>query len=227
MELDSDARPEERPPLTRERVLHAAIALADARGIESLTMRRLGQELGVEAMSLYNHVANKDDILNGILELVMAEIALPPTDADWKTAIRTTAISSHHVLLRHPWACGIMMSPTRTSESRLRWMDGVLGCLRQNGFSAELTHHAYHALDSHITGFTLWIVNLPALGAELQEIAATFLQDSPTHDYPHLAEHIEYHLTEPVESEEGTSEFEFGLDLILDGIERLRDGGPG
>jgi AcrR family transcriptional regulator len=202
-------------------VLRAAIIIADTEGIESLTMRRLGQALGVEAMSLYNHVANKVDILNGITEMVMGEIELPSSDAGWKTAIRKSAISAHTVLLRHPWACSLMMSSDNDSSARLRWMEMVLRTLREAGFSAEMTHHAYHALDSHITGFTLWIVNLPAVGEELKDIAATFLREFSIDEYPYLVEHIEYHLREP--SNGAKSEFEFGLDLILDGLERLRD----
>jgi AcrR family transcriptional regulator len=209
----------ERVPLSRERVLHAAIELADADGIASLTMRRLGQALGVEAMSLYNHVANKDDILNGIVEIVMGEIALPAGE-DWKAALRASALSAHEALWRHPWACSLMMSPANSSPARLRWMDAVLGCLREAGFSAALTHHAYHALDSHITGFTLWVVNLPAVGEELKDIAATFLKEHDFDEYPYLVEHIHYHLAPP---DDESSEFEFGLDLILDGLERLRD----
>ena len=220
VKLDSDARPEERMPLTRERVLHAAIALADARGIEALTMRRLGQELGVEAMSLYNHVANKHDILNGILELVMAEIELPASDAPWKTAIRGTAISAHDVLLRHQWACTLMMSPTRTSPSRLRWMDAVLRCMREGGFSAQLTCHAYHVLASHIEGSTMWVGNLPALGEDLKTLAADFLRDFSAADYPYMAEHIQQHLKPANPNNKRT--FEFGLDLILDGLERMQ-----
>lgn len=211
---------EVRVPLRRERILDAAIRLADTGGIESLTMRRLGQELGVKAMSLYNHVTNKDDILDGILEMVMCEIDLPSGEADWKVALRASAISAHEALSRHPWACSLMMSPAVESVARLRWMNAVLGTLREGGFSAELTHHAYHALDSHIVGFTLWMVNLPAVGKELREMAEDFLRDLPVDDLPYLVEHIEYHVNEPGDDE---SEFEFGLDLILNGVERMRD----
>ena len=215
-----------RVPLTRERILATAIIQADAGGIDSLSMRRLGQSLGVEAMSLYNHVANKDDILNGILELVMEEIALPAPGANWKAGIRASAMSAHEVLLRHSWACDLMMSPSGVSMARLRWMDSVLGTLRQSGFSVDLTHHAYHALDSHIVGFTLWLANLPARGDDLREMAGTFLQEHPIADMPHLIEHIQYHLDEPLHHDEhDEGEFAFGLDLILDGIERLRDAG--
>jgi AcrR family transcriptional regulator len=214
--------PQPRIPLTRERVLRAALALADAGGIESLTMRKLGQELGVEAMSLYNHVENKDDIVDGITELVLAEIEVPSGGRDWKSEIRRTAISSHDVFLRHRWACSLMMSRPKASTPRMLWMEAVLRTLREAGFSADMTHHAYHALDSHITGFTLWQVNMPfETKAELLDLAQDFLQQIPADAYPYIIEHAEQHLAP--ESPDGATEFEFGLELILDGLERLRD----
>ena len=209
-------------PLSRERVLRAALALADEGGIESLSMRKLGQELGVEAMSLYNHVANKDDLLDGIVEAVTSEIEEPSGGADWKTEIRRTAISSHEVFLRHRWACSLMMRRPNGSTPRMRWMEALLRTLREAGFSADMTHHAYHALDSHITGFTLWQVNMPfETKAELVDLAEGFLREIPADEYPYVIEHAEQHLA-PF-SPDGATEFEFGLDLILDGLERLRD----
>jgi AcrR family transcriptional regulator len=208
--------------LSRERVLRAALELADKGGIDSLTMRRLGQELGVEAMSLYNHVANKDDILNGILELVHQEMVLADGGGDWKASMRASAISAHEVLLRHRWAASLRMSASKVSPAQLQWIEAVLRCLREGGFSAELTHHAFHALESHIVGFTLWLVNLPALGDELKALAADFLKALPIDDYPYFFEHAEYHMRPSDPDEEG--EFAFGLDLILDGLERMRDG---
>jgi AcrR family transcriptional regulator len=203
-------------------VLHAALALADEGGIESLTMRKLGQELGVEAMSLYNHVANKDDIVDGIVELVLGEIEVPSGDADWRTEIRRTAISSHEVFLRHRWACSRMMHRPITGAGRMPWMEAVLRTLREAGFSADMTHHAYHALDSHITGFTLWQVNMPfETKAELVDMAERFLSQIPADEYPYVIEHAEQHIAPS--SPDGATEFEFGLDLILDGLERLRD----
>jgi AcrR family transcriptional regulator len=211
---------ETRRPLSRARVLQAAIDLADERGIESLTMRRLGQELGVEAMSLYNHVANKDDILSGIVDLVIGGLEPSPAADDWKAAIRTLAVSAHEALLRHPWACSLMLSASRLGPGRLRYMNTLLEALRGAGFSPASTYHAYHALDSHILGFTLWELghsidakaqadfDVPAF---LREIAA---------EYPYLAEHVEQHVTESGPGDEG--EFELGLDLILDGLERIR-----
>jgi AcrR family transcriptional regulator len=208
--------------LSRERILRAAIALADAGGIESLSMRKLGQELGVEAMSLYNHVANKDDIEDAIVEIVLNEIELPAAEADWKAAIRQTAVSAHEAFVRHRWACGLLMRVPRVSPPRMQWMESVLRTLREAGFSADMTHHAYHALDSHITGFTLWQVSMPfETKAELLDLAEDFLREIPADEYPYVIEHAEQHIAPS--SPDGKTEFEFGLDLILDGLERIRD----
>jgi AcrR family transcriptional regulator len=222
MATNADAQPQRRPPLNRERVLHAALGLADQAGIEALSMRRLAQELGVEAMSLYNYVKGKDDILDGILEIVLDEIEIPSDEADWKEALRRTASSAHEILVRHRWACSVMLGRTRVSPPRMRWMESVLGTLRKGGFSAELTHHAYHALDSHITGFTLWQVSMPFdTRAELLDMADTFVSSVPADEYPYVVEHARQHLA-PSDGE-GASDFGFGLELILDGLERLRD----
>jgi AcrR family transcriptional regulator len=219
---------ESRVPLSRERVLQAAIDLADEGGIESLTMRKLARELGVEAMSLYNHVADKGDLVDGIVDLVVSEIDLPSNGEDWEAAIRECAISAHEAFLRHPWACSLVMSPATTRGARtprLRYMEWLLSRLRAAGFSPDLTYHAYHALDSHILGFTLWQLGHSAAaehlrGAQgLEDFAAAFLQDLRAGDYPYLAEHVEQHLTA---GDDGEREFEFGLDLILDGLKRAR-----
>jgi AcrR family transcriptional regulator len=222
MATETDAQPRRRLPLNRERVLHAALALADQAGIQALSMRRLAQELGVEAMSLYNYVKGKEDILDGIVEIVLEEIDIPSDEADWKEALRRTASSAHETLVRHRWACGVMLGRTRVSTPRMRWMESVLGTLRQAGFSADLTHHAYHALDSHITGFTLWQVSMPFdTRAELLDMADAFLGSIPADEYPYVVEHARQHLAPS--NAEGASDFGFGLELILDGLERLRD----
>jgi AcrR family transcriptional regulator len=151
-------RPQTRTPLTRERIFDAALRLADEGGIESLSMRKLARELGVEAMSLYNHVANKGDLVDGIVDLVVREIELPAGEA-WDAAIRRCAISAHETFLRHPWACSLVMSPkvdATVGGPRLRYMEWLLGRLREAGLSPELTYSAYHALDSHMLGFTMW-----------------------------------------------------------------------
>jgi AcrR family transcriptional regulator len=214
-------RSETRIPLSRERVLRAAIDLADAGGIESLTMRRLAQELGVEAMTLYYHVANKDDILTGMVDIVLSEFELPLRGADWKGEVRRTAISAHEVLVRHPWAASLVLTAAGISPARLRYMDSILGSFREAGFSAEMTDHAYHAVESHIMGFTLWEVGMN-LGSqeELAALATNFLERLPVDEFPYLAEHVEQHLKPRRADDPG--EFAFGLELILDGLERLR-----
>jgi AcrR family transcriptional regulator len=213
-----------RIPLSRERVLSAAIALADEAGIESLSMRKLGQALGVEAMSLYNHVANKDEILNGIVDIVVGEFDLPPPGTDWKAALRRIALSAYEVLVKHPWAANLVLSASGISESRLQYMEAILGTLRRAGFSAEMTDHGYHALESHIMGFTLWEVGMN-LGSreDLQRLASAFLERLSADEFPYLSEHVEQHLKPRRPDDEG--EFAFGLDLILDGLERIRNAG--
>jgi AcrR family transcriptional regulator len=218
----TDTSAEPRLPLSRERVLRAAVRLADEGGFESLTMRRLGHELGVQAMSLYNHVANKDDIRDGIVDLVMAEMELASPGPDWKASVRGAAISAHQVFLRHPWATSLQMATRTVSPARLRWNEAILRTFREAGFSAKLTHHAYHALESHITGFTLWVANFPfETHEELAELAEAFLREIQLDEYPYFVEHARWHLEESGPQEK--SEFEFGLDLILDGLERMRD----
>jgi hypothetical protein len=165
-------------------------------------------------------VANKDEILNGIVDMVVGEIELPSSGADWKASLRKTAISAHDILLRHPWAASLMLSPGGVRAGRMRYMDAILGCLRAGGFSAEMTHHAYHAMDSHILGFTLWQVGISAEARKLPDLATTFLRELPVDEYPHLAEHVEQHIADRPDE---VSEFEFGLDLILDGLERARE----
>lgn len=213
-------RAEPRLPLSRDRILQAALELADAHGIESLTMRRLGQELGFEAMSLYNYVANKDDVLDGILDLVLAETESPPPAGDWDAAIRASAISVHHALRRHPWACNLLMSPGRIRPTRLRYMDSLLGRLRGAGFSADTTYHAYHVLDAHIFGFALWQTSHTYAAAQVADMVAAFERMIPADEYPYLHEHGEQHLTDGPHRE--VSAFEFGLDFILEGLERVR-----
>ena len=219
-----------RTPLSKERVLNAAMALADSNGIEALSMRRLAQELGVEAMSLYNHVANKGEILDGIVDLAVSEIELPSTPEEWDVAIRKCAISAHEAFLRHPWACSLVMSPGSSQighSARLRYIEWLLRRLREGGFSADLAYHAYHALDSHVLGFTMWQLGHSAAakslagGKDFADLAAGFVREMRADGYPYLAEHAEQHVASATEdAEEG--EFEFGLDLILDGLKRAR-----
>ncbi|HEV2893403.1 MAG TPA: TetR/AcrR family transcriptional regulator C-terminal domain-containing protein [Actinomycetota bacterium] len=212
-----------RAPLTRERVLAAAIDLADRDGIASLSMRKLAQELGVEAMSLYHHVANKDAILDGLIDLVFGEIDLPVGEADWKAAMRRRAISAREVLRRHPWATGLMESRSTPGPATLRHHDAVLGILRNAGFPLELAAHAYSLLDSYIYGFALQETSLPFnTPEETAEVAQAMMAEFPADAYPHLTEIAVEHVLQPGYSY--ASEYLFGLDLILDGLERLAGG---
>jgi AcrR family transcriptional regulator len=210
---------EPRTPLTRQRVLDAAVALADEGGIGSLTMRKLGQALGVEAMSLYNHVANKDALLDGMVDEVFAEIDLPSGDAGWKVAMRQRAASAREALGRHPWAIGLMESRRTPGPANLRHHDAVLACLRQAGFPLALTAHAYSLLDSYVYGFALEEASLPFdTPEETVEVAQEIMEAFPTDAYPYLAEFAVDHVLQP--GYDYGDEFLYGLDLILDGLER-------
>ena len=214
--------PESRTPLNRERVLRAAVVLADERGIESLKMRELGLRLGVEAMSLYNHVANKDDILDGMVDLVVSEIDLPPDAVGWREAMRRRAISAQAVFSRHPWASALIDSRESSGPARLHYFDWMLGTLRRAGFTVEMTAHAFSVLDSYIYGFGRQQLNMSA-GPDVkpEEIAEIFLQGIPADEYPHLREMVvEYAMKAGYDE---SADFEFGLDLILDGLQRLLD----
>ena len=215
------AQPEPRLPLSRDRILDAALELADQGGIESLTMRKLGQALGFEAMSLYNHVANKDDVIDGILDLVLAEGELPSPSGNWDRAVRASAVSVHAALRRHPWASAVVMAPGRLRPARLRYMDSLLGRIREAGFSAETTYHAYHVLDGHIFGFSLWEASHSYSDADASEMMAAFERTITADEYPYLREHGEQHFAEGPHQD--VSAFEFGLDLILDGLRKIRD----
>jgi AcrR family transcriptional regulator len=220
MPRKTDSSAARRTPLSRQRVLRAALALADQSGIEPLTMRKLGQQLGVEAMSLYNHVANKDDILDGIVDLVVTEIDVPGQGTDWKIAMRQRAISAHQVLLRHPWAAMLIMSRFNIGPGMTRYLNATLGRLREGGFSIEGALDAWNTLDSHIYGFTLQELNLPFEVEATKQVSADLLRQLPAEEYPHLVEVV----TEIMRS--GRDEnFEFGLDLILDGLERILETG--
>lgn len=223
--MDPRVERRRRRPLTRERVLRAGLSFADSQGLESLTMRALGEALGVEGMALYKHVENKDDLLEGMLDLVVGEADQPVPGGDWKAELRRGALSTFETLLRHPWACQLHMAGGGgTGPARVRQMDAILGTLRQGGFSVQMTHHAYHVLDIYMHGFALGTVSFPVEREELAPLAEAFLQQLPGDEFPHLVEHIHYHIETDVLSE---GDFEFGLDLLLDSLERLRDPAPG
>lgn len=222
MSRNVDAGSRDRTPLSRERVLDAAIALADAKGIQGLTMRRLAAELGVEAMTIYYHVPNKDGILDALVERVIAEIKLPEPETEWRTALRTLALSAYDVLGRHRWAAQMMLSPGRSpGPMRMRYMDTILAILTAGGFEPTVADHAYHAIEGHVMGFTLWESGMN-LGTreELQDLGRAFLAELSTETYPNLAAHIEHHL-EPRRHDDVGS-FAFALDLLLDGLARLQ-----
>lgn len=209
-----------RTPLNRERVLAAAVSLADEEGIESLTMRELGVRLGVEAMSLYNHVASKDDILDGMVDLVVSEIDLPTDTVGWREAMRRRAISAQAVFARHPWASALIDSRRSAGPARLHYFDWMLGTLRRAGFTIEMTAHALSVLDSYVYGFARQSLNMSARpDVKPKEAAEAFLQGIPADEYPDLREMIvEYAL---VADHDESANFEFGLHLILDGLQSL------
>jgi AcrR family transcriptional regulator len=218
----SDPSLEPRVPLSTERVFQAAVGLADEQGIESLTMRALGEELGVEAMSLYYYVANKDELLDGMVDLVYSEIELPSREADWRTAMRQVATSAHEALSRHRWAITLMETRTSPGPANLRHHDSVIRTFREAGFSIKQAVHAFSVLDSYISGFALQELTMPFdTPGELAEAAQSILGQFPADEYPHLAETITEHVTKA--GYDYADEFQVGLDLILDGIERLRD----
>jgi AcrR family transcriptional regulator len=211
-----------RARLTRERVLRAAIGLADTSGIDSLSMRKLGVELGVEAMSLYNHVTSKSDLLDGMVDLVFAEIDLPTDGVGWRAAMRRRAISAREVLARHRWATGLMETRTSPGPATLRHHDAVLGILRGAGFSVAMAAHAYSLLDSYTYGFAMQEAVLPFdSGEETAALAQSILARAAPGQYPHLTEFTVEHVLKP--GYDYGAEFEFGLDLILDGLERANE----
>jgi AcrR family transcriptional regulator len=216
-----DASP--RVPLSRQRALSAAIALADADGIAALTMRRLAQELGVEAMSLYHHVANKDDILDGMVDLVFAEIELPAEDLDWKTAMHQRASSERAAMTRHPWAISVMESRMSPGPATLRHHNAVLGACRRAGFSVTMAAHAFSLIDSYVYGFVLQETTLPFDDStNLEEVVESMMLPYSADDYPHLVELTTEYILKPGYSY--GNEFEYGLGLILDGLEAAARG---
>ena len=220
MTTPATKRAQRRVPLSRERVLDAAIKLADEGGLGSLSMRKLGQELGVEAMAIYYHFANKDEIVDGIVDLVFGEIDLPAGGADWRTAMRRRAISLRDALLRHRWAIGLMEARRNAGPANLRHHDAMIGSLRAGGFSTSMTALAYSVLDAYIYGFALTKMNLPFETAEeIADVAQTMLAPFPVGEYPNLIAFMAEHLQPGYDYGD---EFEGGLDLILDGLEKAR-----
>ena len=217
-----EPKPRRRAPLTRERVLRTAVRLADREGIDAVSMRRVGQALGVEAMSLYTHVHDKDDLLGGISDLVVGEVPLPRVaGSDWKASLRATILGARLALLRHPWAPRVLEARTGPGPATLAYFDAVVGILRGGGFSIELTHHALHALGSRVLGFGQ---DLFDDGSAFDPAAAAAMADALESTHPHIAE-----IARTASHEGGLGgcdddfEFRFALDLLLDGLERMRE----
>jgi AcrR family transcriptional regulator len=215
---------EPRPRLNKERVLHAAVELAGRDGLESLTMRKLADELGAGAMSLYHYVPNKEQLLDGMVDIVFSEIELPSTDVDWKTAMRKRALSTRDALRRHPWAIGLMEGRRNHGTANLRLHNAVLGCLRAAGFSLPMTVHAYSVQDAYIYGFALQERDMAPESAD--EFAAEAQRQMREYeavlaDYPHLVEVVGGYVAES--GYDYATEFLFGLDLILDALDKLRE----
>jgi AcrR family transcriptional regulator len=221
-QLDAEAQP--RVPLSRERVLRAAVALADGHGVEALSMRRLASELGVVPMALYKHMANKDELLDGMIDVVVGEIDPPAAATDWKAAIRQRVLSARGALLRHPWASRVIESRTNPTPIVMEYMDSMIGMFRAGGFSIDLTHHAMHAMGSRLLGFSQELFDDSAdVGAEQQAAMLRWMADR----YPNITELVTA-ITHDQASVVGQGcddqfEFEFALDLMLDGLERLRN----
>jgi AcrR family transcriptional regulator len=228
MSARSQPAVQRRTPLNRERVLRAAVELADREGIDALSMRRLGRELGVEAMSLYNHVPNKEDVLDGMVDLIVGEIDLSAGGDDWRAAARNRILSARRAMLRHPWASAVIVSRRQPSPVMLKYMDSMGGIMRAGGFSVDLMHHAFHALGSRVLGFTQELYDDSGELEQTPEIQALMIRQM-SQEYPNITAIIEQ-VTHDDASVVGSGcddqfEFEFALELLLDGLERLREHG--
>ncbi|MEQ8842043.1 MAG: TetR/AcrR family transcriptional regulator [Acidimicrobiales bacterium] len=209
-----------RQRLSADRILDGAVALADLIGADALTIRKLADALETKPMTIYHHVPNKDAILDGMVDRVFAEIDRPPVDLEWKPAIRHRCLSAREILSHHPWAVPLMESRTNPGPETLRHHDAVLGCLRRGGLSLEMTAHAYALVDSYVYGFALQEASLPATGGdELADLAGTLIEPLPEGAFPHLTEFTTEFVLQP--GYDFRAEFEFGLDLVLDALERL------
>lgn len=210
------------PRLTAERVIEGAVALADRVGTDALTIRRLADTLDVKPMTIYHHVANKEAILDGMVDRVFAEIELPPADLPWRDAILRRCHSMRQVLARHPWAAPLMEARTTPGPALLRHHDAVVGCFRRAGFSLELVGHAYAVVDAFIYGFALQEATLPATaGDDMAELAGSIMEQMPADHYPYLTEFTLGRVLQP--GYDFADEFDVGIGLILDGVARAAD----
>jgi AcrR family transcriptional regulator len=206
-----------RPVLSRQRVLDGAMTVADAGGLDALTIRSLAQQLHVAPMAIYHYVANKEEILDGVVDLVFAEMEYPSADADWRAALHRRCTSARHVLRRHPWAIPLLQSRTSPGPATLRHLDAVIGCLRRAGFSVRMTAHAYAMIDSYVYGFALSEASLPINGPDtVAEVATSMQEGFSIGDYPHLSEFSAEHVMQP--DYDFGQEFDFGLTVILDAL---------
>jgi AcrR family transcriptional regulator len=213
--------PSTRPRLSKERVLSAAMAIADRGGLPGLTIRSLAKELGAKPMSVYYYVASKDELLDALVDVVFEEIDLPDPDGDWREEMRRRAHSARARLKQHRWAIGLLESRTSPGHATLRHHDRVLACLRRAGFSVELTAHTYALIDSYVYGFALQEASLPFEGPDtVGEVAEPIMALMATGEYPAMVEMAKTYYLQP--GYDFADEFEFGLDLILDGLERRR-----
>jgi AcrR family transcriptional regulator len=208
-----------RPSLTRVRIIEGAVKLADDIGVDALTIRKLATSLTVKPMTIYHYVANKEAIVDGMVDEVFNEIDLPSVDTDWKRAIRERSISARAVLVKHPWAVPLMESRSTPGPATLRHHDAVLGCLRNGGLSVAMTAHAYALIDAFIYGFAIQEASLPATsGEEMAELVEEVFDMASADEYPYLTELTTEHILQP--GYDFGNEFEFGLNLILDGLEK-------
>ena len=222
MQTSGSSPVEPRIRLNRERVLQAAMAHADEGGLEAVTMRKLAEELSVAPMALYRHVANREDLIDAMVDVVFAEVALPMSGQDWRAAMRQRAISLRDVLALHRWAIGLMESRRNPGPANLRHHDAVIGSLRAGGFDMAMAAHAYSLLDAYIYGFALTKMSLPFdTTTDIAVMAESMLRPFPEGEYPNLADFITEHAMKP--GYDFADEFEYGLDVILDGLERVRN----
>lgn len=219
MKSSKSNRPEPaRQSLTRDRIIEGAVELADDIGVDALTIRKLATSLNVKPMTIYHYVASKEAIVDGMVDVVFSEIELPSVDTDWKSAIRERSTSARAILARHPWAVPLMESRRAPGPATLRHHDAVLGCLRNGGLSVEMTAHAYALLDAFIYGFAIQEASLPATsGEEMAELVDEVFEMAPADEYPYLMELTREHILKP--GYDFGNEFEFGLNLILDGLD--------
>ncbi len=211
-----------RAPVNRDRTLEVALAVADGEGIEAVTMRRLARELGVEAASLYHHVNGKDQILDGLVDVVAAEIELPKHPADWRESVSQRAHHTRAVLLRHPWAVSLMASRTSPGPATLGLLEAGIRCFREGGFSVPMAAHAISTVDSYVHGFVLQEVNLPFRGeSELAAMTAAIMEAFPASEFPYLFELTVEHVLQP--GYDYGKEFDTGLTVVLNGVAALHD----